>query len=325
MHTGRGRLLGLLVGLALGALILGACTNVGAEATSTGVASQVVADEGPSMSVGAPSGEEPAGVLAVEQGAPMSSGVPAVEPLLAPASLSAPVATSGAFGYSALTGSEPTGIWVTGQGRVTVKPDLAILNLGVEAREATVSAARASASDAMTRVITALKGQGIEDVDIRTRYFNIQPITLYQEKSQNGYRYSEPQIVGYVVANQVSVKVRDLDGVGPILDDAVAAGGDLIRVQGISFTVEDPVLYTAQAREAAVRDALAKAKQLASLTNVTVGKLMYISELGGTPAPLQYDVASARAEAAYAPDHVTSISGGEIEITASIQAVFAIP
>ena len=289
MFKARGTLVGLLMALALGALVLAGCTASITEGTEEPLEAG---------STGAPTAilGEPA------TGANVFSGVS--------------TASSGVSGQS--------GIWVNGVGKVTVEPDLAVLNLGVEAREATVSAARSSAANAMTRVIAALKDHGIADLDIRTQFFNIQPIIVYQEKFQNGQRYSEPEIVGYRVSNQVTVKVRDLDSIGPILDDAVTAGGDLIRVNGISFTIEDPAPYTVQAREAAVQDALAKAQQFATLTNVAVGKLVYITETGGTPAPRVY-AEEEFAVAAAAVDVTTPISGGQMEITISIQAAFAIP
>jgi len=287
MHTRTAHWTILALGLGLVALAVTACTS-----------------PTPSATVGA---EAPGGLPSGAVGAPSAGS--SLRPL------------GGSYVSPDLGGFGQSGIWVAGTGKVVVAPDLALLSLGVEARDATVAAARDQAAGAMNRVLEALKRGGVADKDIATAYFNIQPITVYEEKLQGSYRYSEPRIVGYVVTNQVTVKVRTLDRVGPLLDSAVAAGGDLIRANGISFTLENPRPYAIQAREAAVRDALAKAQQFASLTNVTLGKLFYITETGGTPAPLVYE----RAAVAAFADGSTPISGGEIEITVSIQAAFAIP
>lgn len=285
MHTRTARWVSLALGLALVAMTVAGCTSPTPSATT-----------GAGASVGLPSGAVVSGISTNSLGASYVSS------------------DRGGFASS--------GIWVAGTGKVIVAPDLALLSLGVEAREATVAVAREQAAGAMTRVQEALKKGGVADKDIATAYFNIQPITVYEERFQGSYRYSEPKIVGYMVTNQVTVKVRALDRVGPLLDSAVAAEGDLIRVNGISFTIENPLPYAIQAREAAVRDALAKAQQFASLTNITVGKLLYITETEGTPAPQVYERA---AMASFAADTTTPISGGKMEVTVTIQAAFSIP
>ena len=45
--------------------------------------------------------------------------------------------------------------------------------------------------------------------------------------------------LGYQVNNQLTVKVRDLESVGEIIDQVTEAGGDLTRFQGIRFTIDD--------------------------------------------------------------------------------------
>lgn len=214
------------------------------------------------------------------------------------------------------------GIWVSGLGKITMEPDLAILSLGVEARETSVSDARSNAAQAMNQVIATLKIHGINDLDIRTEVFNIHPITVYKEKFKNGERYNEAEIVGYRVTNQITANVRNMEKVGVIVDDSATVAADLIRVNDINFTVEDTLPYTIKAREAAVADALSKAHQFANLTNIRVGPLLYITETSGTPSPYMYE-SSGRAMLA-AMDSSTPISGGQIDITISIQAAFAI-
>ena len=111
-------------------------------------------------------------------------------------------------------------------------------------------------------------------------------------------------------------------GILYVPDYVANAGGDATRINGISFTVEDPQPFMVDLREAAVGDALAKAQQFASLTGVGVGHLVFITELGGG-APIVQAFAEDRsfAMAAAGP---TSVSGGELALTLSVQAVFAI-
>ncbi len=87
-----------------------------------------------------------------------------------------------------------------------------------------------------------------------------------------------PQIVGYTVNNTLSVKVRDLDSLSDVLDDAIGAGGNEVRVQNVSFTVDEPEQYMDEAREQAIIDARERAEQLATLSGATLGSLRSISE-----------------------------------------------
>ncbi len=104
----------------------------------------------------------------------------------------------------------------------------------------------------------------------------------------------------------------------------MTAGGDVVRINGISFTVEDPKPFMTELREAAVRDALTKAQQFADLTSVSLGRLVFIGEsAGSSPVIRQFD-GRVFAEAAAAPVASTSISGGELELRMTVQAVFDI-
>jgi uncharacterized protein len=215
-----------------------------------------------------------------------------------------------AGGYSYYDG-RMTGISVAGMGRATAAPDMATINLGVEATRDTVQAARNDAAAAMNEVIEVLRQQGIADEDIQTSHFGIN--TRYDRNGQT--------ITGFQVSNQLTVKVRDLDNVGPVIDEVVAAGGDLVRFQGISFSIADTKLLEQQARAAAVADLQAKAEELAELTDVPLGQLVSITEVGGAQ-PL--DVPAM--ERAFAMDSAmpTPIMAGEMDVTITLQALYAI-
>ena len=129
-------------------------------------------------------------------------------------------------------------------------------------------------------------------------------------------------MTGYRVTNTGSAKVRDMDILGETIDEVVLAGGDATRINSIRFTVEDPSAAQVQARESAVMDALAKADQFATLTGVTRGSLLFITESGGG-VPVVLDFARMEA-AAFADSIATPISVGELEVQVSVQMVFAI-
>ena len=351
------RVKGLLVALAVPtvAILAVACSNGEAASTATpeGQSSApAVSAPAPTSSAALPSAPSSQPSVAVppvgspEPGRPAVSVPPSAALPLPPVSSAtsprAPVVASapaavGPVAAAALPIASPigvpllqsasggqAGIWVSGQGRITLEPDLAVLNLGVEANALTVAAAREEAGTAMDAIVTSLTGNGVAEKDIQTRFFNISPQYEFTQVTQNGIRTNKQVLVGYRVSNTAAVKIRDLSAVGPIIDDVAVAGGDATRINGISFTVEDTSPFLVDLRADAVNDALAKAAQFAQLTSVSLGNLVFISESGAAvPQARSFEEFGAvRAFAAAAPD--TSISGGELEITLSVQAVFAI-
>lgn len=205
-----------------------------------------------------------------------------------------------------------TGIWVTGEGEVTVVPDVAILSLGVEAQAATVTEAQQQAAEAMEAIMGVLDDYGIDEKDIKTQYYSIQPVRRWDD--------GQEILIGYRVTNTVAVKVRNIEDTGSIIDAAVAVGGDYTRVNSISFTVDEPEAYYEEAREEAMADAKAKAEQLAELSGVELGKPTYIAEYGGYISPVIYrDL-----EVAEGASVTTDISPGETEIRLTVQVVYSI-
>jgi uncharacterized protein YggE len=217
-----------------------------------------------------------------------------------------------------IVSQQSLGLWVDGLGKTTGAPDVVLLTIGVESQQKTVAAAQKLASEAMNAVIQVLKSNGIADKDIQTSQFNIQQVTRWDDK-QSTYI-----VDGYKVSNMVTAKIRDIAKAGPIIDAAAAAGGDLTRVNGIGFTVDDPTPYYKIAREKAVQYAMEKAKQISQVSGVRLGKVLYISE-GANYAPvLRENYAmkfSAMDAAAPAP---TPISAGELEFQVTVQMVYEI-
>lgn len=279
---------------------------------------------GPQTGVGSPISSEPAAAApSLPVGAPQfpATGAPTVyRGESGPAPVGYPGVSAAPF-YQGSNGQ--TGIWVSGQGKIAVEPDLVLLSIGVESSGSTVNEANSEASGAMDAIVKALNDAGVEDRDIQTTSFNIYPQYEYREELESGIRRSKQILVGYRVNNSATIKVRDLDGVGEIIDDVVTAGGDSTRVNNIRFTVEDPKPMMTQLREEAVADALAKAQHFADLTGVGLGRLVFVSESGSTAPMVQnFDQRMAFAEAAssFAPP----ISGGELDLTLNVQTVFAI-
>ena len=211
--------------------------------------------------------------------------------------------------------SQQHGIWVNGEGKVMATPDIAHVSLGIEAQAVAVADAQREAATAMDKVMKALTDNGVATKDIQTQYFNISQVTRWDRETE------QEVVIGYQVTNTVTATIREIEKTGTIIDAVVLAGGDLTRVNGISFTIDDPTAYQNEARGKAVTDAKNKAGQLATLAGVTLGKPTYITESLYFPSGPIYKGVVAREEAEAA---VTPISPGEMEITVNVQIGYAV-
>jgi uncharacterized protein YggE len=220
-------------------------------------------------------------------------------------------------GNTAGTGnsSQQQGIWVSGEGKVFASPDIANLRLGISAQADTVAGAQNQANIAMNSVMNALTVNGVAGKDIQTSNFSVQKVTRWDQDKQ------QEVTIGYTVTNMVNAKIRNVGNTGIVIDEVTKAGGDLTRVDNITFTIEDPLPYYDQARQKAMADAKDRAKSLADLSGVKLGKPVYISEsTGGGATPIYLNAAKGAASDSTA----TSISAGELEITLNIQMVYSI-
>jgi uncharacterized protein YggE len=169
-----------------------------------------------------------------------------------------------------VTSTTTATVTVNGTGSVTVTPDAASISVGVNVVNANLSEAQAAATSQMTAVIDTLKAAGIDEKDIQTSNYSVY---IMQNYDNNGF---PAEITGYQVNNQVNVTVRDLDAIGEILDDVVAAGAN--SIYGINFMVTDVEAAASQARASAVANANAKAEELATATGATLGRIISITE-----------------------------------------------
>ena len=229
---------------------------------------------------------------------------------------------------------DSTGIWVNGTGKATGDPDLGVLELGVEALADKASEARDMAAKAIDATVSMLKANNIQDKDLQTSQFSINPQYDMQEirRCTDGLKEDgkgtecrtdfERVLIGYQVTNLLTVKVRNLESMSSIIDGATEAAGNLVRINAVNFAIEDTKALLEVAREEAIADLLAKANSMATLSGVELGKLVFLSESGGAP-PQSF----ARMEAAafgFGGDQSTSILAGELDVTVNVQGVFAI-
>jgi uncharacterized protein YggE len=228
--------------------------------------------------------------------------------LIAAAFVLAAAALAGVGQPQSARGQEPDAvarsITASGLGSVTTVPDRAHFSFGVQAQSRTASQALEAADAQLRRVVAALREAGVAQADVQTEQISLSPRT-----SEDGV-----QIVGYTAISSVSVRVRNLDRAGPVVDAAVGAGAN--QVYGPSLTRSDQDALYRNALRAAYADARAKAQALAEAAGVTLGAMTATVEGGGSvPMPM----AAGRAE-----DAKATVEPGTQEIQASVSVTFSV-
>jgi uncharacterized protein len=180
----------------------------------------------------------------------------------------------GAVGSSTAAGANS--IVVTGQGSVRTVPDRAQVSLGVTTNAKTASGALRANNAEIAKVIAAVKAQGIPAADIQTEQVSL------------SLRYSDTgdSVVGYTATNTISVIVRSLAKVGPVIDAGVEAGAN--QVFGPNLVLSDANALYRRAIAVAIGNAKAKARAIARASGLTLRRITTVTESGG-PAPLPID------------------------------------
>jgi uncharacterized protein YggE len=206
---------------------------------------------------------------------------------------------------------ENTGITVTGHGEVMAPPDMATVDLGISVLADTVTDAADKAGATANRLITTLKEGGIEPRDLTT--------TQYTVTTEYDWADNQRRFLGYRVNNNVRAVIRRVDDVGRVIDAAVTAGGDATQVNNLQFGIDDDTSLLATAREEAWKDAVAKARQLATLAGRQLGGASMIVEgVTGPPGPTPL----ARMRMAAEMDITTPIEGGSTTVRVDLRVRF---
>lgn len=208
---------------------------------------------------------------------------------------------------------------VSGEGTVQATPDMALITLGVVSEAEGAGDALTANSESMSRIIAALKDGGMESRDLQTSGFSVQPVYSQPPRDYSGSEPFKPEIVGYRVSNNLTLRIRQLDRVGALLDQVVKLGAN--SISGPTFTVADPKPFEDEARRAAMRDALHKSDLYAEAAGVTRGPIFRIED-GYVSAPQPVAPGVMRMEAAAAPP--VPIEGGELTFEAHVSVTWLI-
>jgi uncharacterized protein YggE len=206
--------------------------------------------------------------------------------------------------------ASPRAITVIGQGEVSLKPDVATINVGAEARANTASEAKAEVDAQMAAIVTTLQETGITEEDIQTSHYSI----YYEQEPVMREGPAPESQGGYRVSSMVQVTVRDVEKAGDVLDAVVEAGAN--QVYGVTFTVADETIWQSEARAKAMADARSRAQELADLAEVELGEVLSVSEIiGSAPVPMLESKLGMGGG---------GIAPGELELGTQLQVTFAI-
>lgn len=190
-------------------------------------------------------------------------------------------------------GSDKRTISLSASGAVKTTPDKVDISTGVTTEAKTAREALDQNTEAMTKVVEALKADGIDAKDIQTVNFSVGPV--YEQKAEG----KPPVVVGYRVTNQVRITLHDIKKLGAILDKVVTLGAN--QIDGIEFGVEEPEALKDEARKLALKNVTDNAKLYAEAAGVGLGQILSITEEESSYQPRYAPMATRMDSAKEAP------------------------
>jgi uncharacterized protein YggE len=216
------------------------------------------------------------------------------------------------FTVTSVTTAKTDTFSVTGEGKVNVPPDIAIITAGVQAQGTTVKMAQDLLNTNINAVSAAVKSAGIPSKDIQTSGYSIYP--------QYDYRGGNPKISGYRASSNLTIKVRAIDNANAVIDAATGAGAN--QLGGIRFDVDDKTKAQNEAREKAVAQARSKAENAARIAGFSLGKIInYSEDFGNAPQPIPM---MAKADMAGSAEVPTQVETGTNEIMVTVTLSYQI-
>ena len=204
------------------------------------------------------------------------------------------------------------GIVVRGEATVRRVPDMAVVSLAVTVQDKDAGRARDEANRRASAILERARGQGLPESDIQAPSLTVHPTYDYSR--------GKPKITGYEAARPMTLRIKDISLLGPILDGLVDDGAT--QVHGTSMELAEPEAASREALAHAVAVAQARATALAEAAGLELGKPIRIEESGEAGvAPFPRGAVMRLAADESAP---TEIAAGEIEISASIRVWFAV-
>jgi uncharacterized protein YggE len=200
---------------------------------------------------------------------------------------------------------------VSGAADVHSAPDEATVRLGVSRQASSAREAQNLTNEVAQGILTGVAGVGVSKDRVQTSQLSLYPIYAQPKPGSN----EEPKIVAYRAANTVSVRLSQLNLIGPVVDAGLKAGAN--QVEGVSFALRDDTAARSKALEEAAREARQKAATLARALDVKLVGLQEAIE-GGVQVRPPVPLAGAMLSRAAVADVSTPVSPGEVTVHASV-------
>jgi uncharacterized protein YggE len=175
----------------------------------------------------------------------------------------------------ASSGGAARQVTVIGRGEVQGTPDTVTANVGISFTGADAVTVLNQTNDRQQAVIDALVGGGVDSENIATTGASLQPVY--------GPDGSTP--TGYQSTNTIEVRINDVDAATRALPLITDIGGNATRINSVTFSIDDESDLVRDAREEAFEDARSRAEQYASLSGLTLGEVISISEASEQSTP----------------------------------------
>ncbi len=182
------------------------------------------------------------------------------------------------YDYIGKSEETPNTISISGEGEIFAASNIAKVTVGVETENTTVEAAQVENSEKMNGIIQDFKKLGIEEKDLKTVNYNIRPKRQWDD--------GKSSTVGYIVSQNLEVKIRDTENISQVLSLAANSGAN--QVGSLNFEIDDPEVLRNQAREKAIKNAKEKAEGLADQLDVKLGRVVSFSEYNRDNSPVYY-------------------------------------
>jgi len=214
----------------------------------------------------------------------------------------ASVALFAALSVSGQTVSRPRYVVASGEGVVSVKPDMVRVTVGVTTQAANAQDASTQNATIVQNVLDKLKA-AFPTADIRTLNYSLSPNYTY---TPNG----APNLVGFTASNTVEVSTSDLTVAGKIIDTATQGGAN--RIDSLSFSLKDDSSARGQALRLAAAQARTQAEAIASGLSLKWGNVI-VAQQGTAVQPVTGDF---RATAGAAT--TTPVQSGNVDVRATV-------
>lgn len=208
----------------------------------------------------------------------------------------------------------------SGDSKMSVKPDIAYLNMGLQTEKKSVSEAQNENAETISAFIAKLKvDYEISDADVQTAEYNVYP--------QYDWKDGDQKLRGYQVNQNVQIKIRNLDNVSDIL--GLASEFELNQVNSLNFGVDNKDAFLEEVRVEAIKEAKAKAEKVADNLGINLGRItdFYESSSDGSMRQPYYNVNYAKEEAfgMGSMDSVSSsVETGSSEIVVNVNITYEI-